>query len=253
MWSPQHESIKALAWAAIAIYPLGLLVVYGALLFAARTAIRKGKSTLLSEATRFLHREYESDFFWWELMEMARRVVLVGIMVLVWRGSITQLVLATVLNQIFLLLQMQSGPFRDTSDDYLANASSFSLVIVFLCCIIFKIGSLTELDVLKRRMAPEQREAFDVPADYLLVVLVVSVIATLFLSFGLLLKQLAIEQARIAREEKMAKARRLRDKATHGEVEVPPCKEDHYHTFLSHVWGYVTSVRTRNHRICKRH
>jgi hypothetical protein len=44
---------------------------------------------------------------------MARRLVLVGVMVLVSRGSVTQLVIATVLSAVYLLLQMQASPFED--------------------------------------------------------------------------------------------------------------------------------------------
>ena len=41
-------------------------------------------------------------------MEMLRRVVLIGVMVLVLRGRVTQLVIANILCLIFLLLQMQA-------------------------------------------------------------------------------------------------------------------------------------------------
>ena len=54
----EHDDAKALAWAAILIYPVGLLVLNGALLFAARRAIRNDKPTTLSHAIDFLHREY---------------------------------------------------------------------------------------------------------------------------------------------------------------------------------------------------
>jgi hypothetical protein len=48
-----------------------------------------------------------------QVLEMARRLVLVGVMVLVSRGSVTQLVIATVLSAVYLLLQMQASPFED--------------------------------------------------------------------------------------------------------------------------------------------
>ena len=48
--------------------------------------------------------------YWWELVEMVRRVVLVGFFILPNRGSITQLVLGTVFSAIFLLFVTQVGP-----------------------------------------------------------------------------------------------------------------------------------------------
>lgn len=132
---------------------------------------------------------------------------------------------------------MQAGPFADTADDYLANACSFSLAIVMLCCLVFKIGVLTELEEVWRRMAPEQQETFVVPTDLIVIIIFACVVGALVLSFVLLLGQLARERASIAREAKAAKARRLRDKETQLEVEVPPCDEGHFHVFLSCVHG----------------
>ena len=69
---------------------------------------------------------------------MFRRVFLIGIMVLVMRGSIMQLVISNMYCLAHLLLQMQAGPFNNTADDYLANACSFALCVVFLCSLVFK-------------------------------------------------------------------------------------------------------------------
>jgi hypothetical protein len=62
--SAAHEEVKVLAVVAIVIYPLGFLVLTAGLLFCASTAIRAGKHTALSEATMFLHGEYEVAYFW---------------------------------------------------------------------------------------------------------------------------------------------------------------------------------------------
>ena len=87
-------------------------------------------------------------------------------------------------------------------------------------------------------MGSEQIQVFTIDADSLTVFLALSVLASLLLSFGLLLVQIAQEQARARREAKAAKARRLRHRMTQEEVVVPKLRSDkHYHTFLSHVWG----------------
>jgi hypothetical protein len=122
---------------AILIYPIGLLLVNAALLFAARKAIQSRRPTALSRAIAFLHREFKPQFFWWELVEMLRRLVLVGLMVLA-QGSMLQLFVGTLLSAAFLLFQVQASPYVQLSDNFLASASSFSLVVVFLCSGAFK-------------------------------------------------------------------------------------------------------------------
>ena len=122
-----------LAWAAVVIYPVGLVVLNASLLFCARKAITSKRETPLSKAIAFLHKEYEPHLFWWELVEMLRRFVLIGIMVVVYNGSMLQLTIGTLCAAILLFFQVQAAPFNDMADDYLAAAASFSLLILFLC------------------------------------------------------------------------------------------------------------------------
>ena len=63
----KHDEAIALAVITIIVYPVGLLVLFAGLLFCARRAITSNRPTPLSKATSFLHREYETNIFWWEV------------------------------------------------------------------------------------------------------------------------------------------------------------------------------------------
>lgn len=116
------------AWLAIAVYPFGMIVVTALLLYKAKAAIVKKRPTILSNSIRFLYKEYETDYYAWELMEMIRRVVVVGVLVLVDRGSVFQIALGTVFCAAYSLLVTQAGPYHESADDFLANVSSFSML-----------------------------------------------------------------------------------------------------------------------------
>lgn len=134
---------------------------------------------------------------------------------------------------------MQASPYKDTADNFLANAASFSLAAVYLCSLMFKMAALTELDDILERMSPEQRNDYYVPADIISGILLFSVFGALGLSVVLLLSRLTHERIAMEREQRTQKARRLRDKSTHREVTVQPVPDQpkrHFHTFLSHVW-----------------
>jgi hypothetical protein len=97
-------------------------------------------------------------------------------------------------------------------------------------------------------MSREQRRDFTLPTLPLSIGLFASVALALVTSTVLLVVQLRIERARIGREARFAKARRLRYKADGTEVMVPnimpPLVGDEatvrfFHIFLSHVWGYA--------------
>ena len=129
------EVVRPLAWAAICLYPVGLLVLNASLLLYARKAIVTQQPTVLSKAIDFLHQEYEPCIYWWELVEMLRRFILVGLMVVVYNGKMLQLQLGTLIATMLLFFQVQAAPFRAMSDDFLGAAASFSLLIMFLCSI----------------------------------------------------------------------------------------------------------------------
>ena len=43
-------------------------IVYALLLIACRKALKQRRETQLARATKFLHREYTSSWFWWEVL-----------------------------------------------------------------------------------------------------------------------------------------------------------------------------------------
>ena len=141
---------------------------------------------------------------------MGRKLFLVGIMVTVERGSVTQLVVGTVFSAVYLLLQVQVGPYEDLGDDFLAAGCSFAIVVFFVCCIMFKLSTLTELDDLQRRMSYEQIQDFAVPTWVMTQVLMLTILGTLFGSLIIFIIQLSREEKRRRDELRAKRARRLR-------------------------------------------
>ena len=103
----------------------------------------------------------------------------------------------------------------------------------FVCCIVFKIGALTELDSVQQILSPEQQDVFVVQSLTLSFVLSGCVLFSLVLSVVMLVVQMRSERLRIEKEELKTKARRLRLKSNAKEVVVPAIEDRHFHTFLS--------------------
>ena len=151
---------------------------------------------------------------------MTRRLTLVGLFVIgpYSRGSLMQIVVAALFCIIFLTIQVQAKPYMEIHDDYLALACSFGLTVAFLCCIVYKIDTLTDLEEIRARMSIEQRQDFSLPIVALTAVLFLSVVGALVISGLILIGQIAEERARNLREARNANARRLRYKRDHTEV-----------------------------------
>ena len=69
----EHGLVVSLAWVAIALYPIGIPLLYLALLLSARKAILTEQPTALSHSLTFLHQDYAPSMFWWEMVEISKK------------------------------------------------------------------------------------------------------------------------------------------------------------------------------------
>lgn len=226
--TPEHDQAKSIAWLAVAIYPVGLVVLNALLLWRARHAIVDGVKTPLSRSIGVIYKEYTPACFWWELCEMLRRFLLVGLFVVVEPGRITQTALGAIVCAVFLMIQLQAQPFRQRTDNYLALSSSFGLLMLFFCSILYKYAALTSHRQLQLHMSEEQRTVYLVPSVLLSAILVVSVLSAL-VAAGVLASVQAVLELRA-----LQKLRRLKYRETKRWVELEPFGDPQaYHLFLS--------------------
>lgn len=77
--------------------------------------------TPLTQATRFLHKDYKIDYFYWELCELSRRNVLVGWVLLIpTEDTFLRLVFALLLSIASFALLLSIHPYRRSEDNVLA-------------------------------------------------------------------------------------------------------------------------------------
>lgn len=202
--SAEHRDVKALAWVGIIFYAIGLLLLNAALLYHARRAILTRNPTVLSRAIQFLYREFEPHLYWWELVEMLRRLLLVGLMILA-GDNMMQLITGLVLSVAFLLVQVQAKPYIHLSDDYLASFASFCLVVIFVCSFAFKYAALLGLQSIQDKMSNEQDEKYLLNESTLTAIIVASCVGALAFSALLFAIQLAVEGKRLQQEERTRK------------------------------------------------
>jgi len=126
-------------------------------------------------------------------------------------------------------VQLQAKPFKNSIDDFLALSCSFSLLMVFLCSIFYKMSSLTS--ALFGFMTLEQKNDYIISNVVLSIVLIGSVFGSLFVTLVILIVQLALEARR------RMKLRRLKYVKTKKELELAPLGDPQaFHLFLSHAW-----------------
>ena len=74
--SSEYGAVFDLASVLVLIFPVGIPIAYLLLLWASRDALRSKKPSSLSRATAFLSGDYVASAFWWEPLEMCRKLTL---------------------------------------------------------------------------------------------------------------------------------------------------------------------------------
>ena len=74
--SDDYATTRNVAFVMLIIWPVFVPLLYAMLLAASRDALRAGVSTPLSRATSFLSGDYKPSIFWWEPLEMCRKLTL---------------------------------------------------------------------------------------------------------------------------------------------------------------------------------
>ena len=72
--SAEYGRVVYLAWVAIALYPVCVPLLYLMLLLTARKAVLAEQPTALSRGLVFLHQDYTPSMFWWEIVEISKKV-----------------------------------------------------------------------------------------------------------------------------------------------------------------------------------
>ena len=83
----EYEEMRTTAFVMMACWPIGVPILYMVLLVASRRAIRSGVPTPLSRAVAFMTNDYERSAFFWEPIEMCRKLTLTGFVLLIGEQS----------------------------------------------------------------------------------------------------------------------------------------------------------------------
>eukprot|EP00966_Prymnesium_polylepis_P327660 7383515-Prymnesium_polylepis.4 len=143
--SAEYTATRGTAVAMLFLWPIGMPLLYVVLLWASRDAIRTGMPTPLSEATAFLWGDFSTHAFWWEPLEMCRKLVLTGgVLVFAERTELARVLLSLLVSIAFFALRLTARPLQrcatnvGTSESAGTHSQAASLVDIspaaFVCC-----------------------------------------------------------------------------------------------------------------------
>tara|TARA_B100000795_G_scaffold74807_1_gene53059 strand:- start:1167 stop:3974 length:2808 start_codon:yes stop_codon:yes gene_type:complete len=218
--TPKGDAVWSFGLVCLVIWCIAVPLAYAALLFRARHAILNHQPTLLSIQIGALWREYEPWCYWWEPVDMLRKLILTGAVLLV---PETQVMARTVIGLLVSVVALVSAgavqPFHNFLDDTLFAVTQLVLVIAF-------IGVLLMDACNEGGEAGCKRFGFDSSLDvsiYLFgfnIAVLVLILVSIVLSFF-----------------RAVKTKTLRLRATNDAPTLELREGHRYHTFLSHIWS----------------
>ena len=162
---PSHRVLQGMSYAIVVLIAIGLPLGMGIVLVRSARSyereISKSHSpmaTKLSEEMKvdlvtaefvmrdvtigqdysFLMDAYVPRYLYWEAMDMLRKLILVGLVLLVGRGSIAQLCAAMVLSFAFFSLHMKTWPYKIEQDNILRATTEAHVFIVIMVALVLK-------------------------------------------------------------------------------------------------------------------
>jgi hypothetical protein len=96
--SPDHIWYQTYAGVMMFVYPVGIPMMYGVLLWRAREQLREDGREEVEKLHKiaFLWQDYEQEMWWFEVFDCVRRLSLTGLLVFVFKGQASQIVVAMV-------------------------------------------------------------------------------------------------------------------------------------------------------------
>jgi len=219
--SAEYAEVELWACVFLVIWPVGVPLFYVLLLLAAKRAIRDTRSTALTRASSFLWAEYEQRTFWWEPLDLLRRLTITGFVLIGTQGSPQlRVLIALLVTILFITMQFLLSPFKRPLDDRMMMLGHVCLLVILIAALVINVCNLSA----------DTCETFGMGRTSYLPALVFVVFGTAMLVSAFLL--LAWAAGRYA-----TTLPTLRLVENGLEPPLTIAQGDKWHLFVSHVWS----------------
>lgn len=171
----KHRALQVYAAIMIAVYPVGIPLLFGVLLYRHRGVLsqsRGDKAVALSIVS--LWAPYRPSHFYYEIVECARRIMLTGVVVFIYPNDTAQIAITILFSFSFFLVSEILSPYESVTHTWLSRCGH--VIIVF---------SLFDVLLLKVDASQESSESQQILAGVFVAVHVVMVVAVVAEVVGL--------------------------------------------------------------------
>ena len=144
--SSRYKGGVVFAVLGILLYTVGVPLMYALLLWKHRAILGDADATEAEEAAKspstghlkFLTQSYSAGYFWFEVVECVRRLLLGAVVGILAEDSAANAVAGLVLCILFTWVFVKHGPFREEEDNRMGVVLMYSLTFIFLGALMTK-------------------------------------------------------------------------------------------------------------------
>lgn len=186
-------------WAVVMtiIYPIGLPVLYTFLLYQYRNRImlrdqiqllKKSPSMTFNRGARviecqsfaecieFLYIGYSPEYWYWEVVEISRRLLLTAVIAVIMKGEPLQIVIAVLIALVYVKLFKSYRPFKYEEANSLLLEGQYQILFTFFILLVMRQGSIPDI--------PYSEDVIDASLVIINLLIIVVTVYQILFSFG---------------------------------------------------------------------
>ena len=147
--SPKHRAFQIYAGFMIAVYPLGIPMLFAILLFRSRRVLtnaylRTYNGETRQQSTSSLWKAYRPSVFYYEVIECGRRVMLTGVVVFIYPNTSAQVAVTLAIAFVFALASERLNPYNSNLDGWVSRTGHVMVVLTMYVALLTKVDVSNE-------------------------------------------------------------------------------------------------------------
>merc|ERR550514_1853618 len=221
----EYSGLDAYFWAFFVLWPVLVPLAFLALLLSIRSEVRAQRDRATARACRFLWRDYDPRFLFWEVVDLGRKLFLASLVLFIQTDTgsskLLRLFVASVISALYLAVLALARPFKRDDDLYLACTANLLLACCFISGMVIQLCESAAYEEMCKTLV-----GFDSAhgASEFVVALTAAMLAA---SLPVLLFKTV----------SAVRAPTIRLVTSDRPPTLELCPECHFHGFISHCWG----------------
>ena len=150
----KHRALQVLAAIMVLVYPVGIPLLYGVLLYRHREVLSDPNShKWTAEPIAHLWKPYRPRVFYYEVLECGRRIVLTGVVVFIYPNDAAQVAITLVNTFFFFVVSEVLSPYKSVSDMWLSRGGDLIVYFSMFDALLLKMDVSDESSESQRAFA----------------------------------------------------------------------------------------------------